>query len=304
MYTKDFSTTRDRPSSSSHLRLRKQESFVSFEKKKYTKANVSNLQSAKQNSALRHLLRGNQNQDKNRLRHLLADPEYIWEQVGQDIPGAGYSNSGRSVSLSSDGLVVAVGAPSANAARGLTQVYMWNGLLWTQMGLDIVGEVSGDQSGYVVSLSGDGQVLAIGACLNDGNGSLAGHTRVYKWVDSLKDWKKMGQDIDGEAGDYSGWSVSLSSDGQVVAIGAPNNDDAADNAGHVRVYHLMAPETTTTTTPITTTTTTTPTTPSGPTYDTDPTTTTTSTSSTTPETTTSTTSTVSDYLSFLQSVIA
>ena len=35
-------------------------------------------------------------------------------------------------------------------------------------------------------------------------------------------WSQLGADIDGEAaGDYSGYSVSLSSDGTIVAIGAP-----------------------------------------------------------------------------------
>ena len=35
--------------------------------------------------------------------------------------------------------------------------------------------------------------------------------------------------------DQLGWSVALSGDGSVVAGGAINNDDAGDNAGHVRV---------------------------------------------------------------------
>ena len=37
---------------------------------------------------------------------------------------------------------------------------------------------------------------------------------------------QIGNDINGEAaGDSSGWSVSLSEDGSVVAIGATNNDE-------------------------------------------------------------------------------
>ena len=47
----------------------------------------------------------------------------------------------------------------------------------------------------------------------------------------------MGSDIDGEAaGDKSGTSVSLSSDGTIVAIGADNNDGNGSDAGNVRVY--------------------------------------------------------------------
>ena len=38
-------------------------------------------------------------------------------------------------------------------------------------------------------------------------------------------WVQLGEDIDGEAvDDYSGWSVSLSADGTIVAIGARYND--------------------------------------------------------------------------------
>ena len=48
---------------------------------------------------------------------------------------------------------------------------------------------------------------------------------------------QIGQDIDGEAaGDQSGYSISLSSDGSIIAIGSPNNDDNGANSGHVRVY--------------------------------------------------------------------
>ena len=51
---------------------------------------------------------------------------------------------------------------------------------------------------------------------------------------------EVGADIDGEAADdESGWSVSLNSTGNVVAIGAPFNDGNGDNSGHVRVYGLI-----------------------------------------------------------------
>ena len=61
--------------------------------------------------------------------------------------------------------------------------------------------------------------MAIGAWVNDGNGSNAGHTRLYEW-DGVS-WVQLGADIDGEAAsDQSGYSVSLSADGSRVAIGA------------------------------------------------------------------------------------
>ena len=47
-------------------------------------------------------------------------------------------------------------------------------------------------------------------------------------------WEQRGQDIDGEAnGDLSGYSVSLSSDGNTVAIGA---EEAVSNSGSTRIF--------------------------------------------------------------------
>ena len=89
--------------------------------------------------------------------------------------------------------------------------------------------------GYTVSLSSDGNIVAIGAHYNDGNGNKAGHVRIYEYSDIY--WIQMGSDIDGENADnWFGWSVSLSSDGSIVAIGAKNNDDNGLWSGHGRVY--------------------------------------------------------------------
>ena len=107
------------------------------------------------------------------------------------------------------------------------------------LGNDIDGEAAGDQSGYSVSLSSDGKILAVGAIFNDGNGADAGHVRVYER--DANGWTQLGIDIDGEAaGDQSGYSVSLSSDGKILAIGAIFNDGTGSDAGHVRVYQRDA----------------------------------------------------------------
>ena len=165
-----------------------------------------------------------------------------WTQVGSDIDGeADKDKSGHSVSMSSDGTRVAIGAISnggSGSTAGHVRVYDWNSgtSLWTQVGQDIDGEAAGDNSGHSVSMSADGTRVAIGAISNDGTPSNAGHVRVYEW-DNVS-WSQVGNDIDGEAAyDYSGYSVSMSSDGTRVAIGAPYNDSAAgSNSGHVRVY--------------------------------------------------------------------
>jgi hypothetical protein len=116
-------------------------------------------------------------------------------------------------------------------------VYAYSDNAWTQLGSDIDGEADSDNSGWSVSLNDAGDRVAIGAYYNDGNGTNAGHTRVYAYSDNA--WTQLGSDIDGEdGGDEFGWSVSLDADGDRVAIGARYADapNAGGNAGHVRLY--------------------------------------------------------------------
>jgi hypothetical protein len=162
-----------------------------------------------------------------------------WIQKGIDIDGdVTWDQSGISVSLSSDGNIVAIGAignDDNGSNSGQVKIYAWNGSSWVQRGIDIDGEAADDGSGCSVSLSSDGNTVAIGAKNNDGNGPNAGHTRIYTWNGSA--WIQKGSDIDGEAaGDLSGFSVCLSSDGNIVAIGAPYNAGSGTNDGHVRIY--------------------------------------------------------------------
>ncbi|MFT4525233.1 MAG: hypothetical protein ACI85F_001386 [Bacteroidia bacterium] len=162
-----------------------------------------------------------------------------WIQIGQDIDGEAADDwSGYSVSLSTDGNTVAIGAPGNGIGfnSGHVRVYHNVGGSWSQIGQDLEGEAAGDLNGSSVSLSADGNTVAIGARGNDGNGSsYSGHVRVYQNAGGF--WSQIGQDIDAEAaGDRSGSSLSLSSDGTTVAIGAPYSDGNGTNAGHVRVY--------------------------------------------------------------------
>ena len=112
---------------------------------------------------------------------------------------------------------------------------------WMQVANDIVGEAMGDLSGFQISMSCDGSIVAVGAGQNDGNGDRAGHARVYRLTttaNSTTEWQQMGADLDGENElDWFGYSVSLAADGLRIAIGARFNDNAnGNNTGHVRVY--------------------------------------------------------------------
>ena len=165
-------------------------------------------------------------------------------KIGSDIDGEAAGDlSGFSVSLSSNGTIVAIGAVNNDGTHtnaGHVRVYHQNvSGSRTEIGDDIDGEAAGDLSGYSVSLSSNGSIVAIGAVHNDGNGSNTGHVRVYQNVSGT--WTQLGSDIDGEAAnDQSGYSVSLSSDGSIVAIGAEYNDGNGLSSGHVRVYQNVS----------------------------------------------------------------
>jgi hypothetical protein len=160
-----------------------------------------------------------------------------WAKAGADIDGQAWGQQlGASVGLSLDGNTVAVGSISGT---GFVRIYAWSGAAWVQQGADINGEASVDQSGFSVSTSDDGTRVIIGAIKNAGNGTRSGHCRVYKWDGAA--WVQEGNDINGEAAyDESGFSVSMSANGQSVSIGAKFNDGAGSASGHVRVYCLAS----------------------------------------------------------------
>ncbi|MEO1634696.1 MAG: DUF4347 domain-containing protein [Cyanobacteria bacterium J06631_9] len=166
-----------------------------------------------------------------------------WQQLGADINGEAANDfSGRAVSLSADGSIVAIGANGndANGSNsGHVRLYELVNGSWQQLGNDIDGEASGDDSGISVALSADGSTVAVGATKNDGNGSNSGHVRLFQLNNGT--WQQLGNDLDGEAlGDEFGTSVSLSADGSTVAVGAADNDGNGGNSGHVRLFQWTA----------------------------------------------------------------
>lgn len=164
-------------------------------------------------------------------------------QIGADIDGESAGDySGTSVSLSSDGSTLAIGAnhnDGRDTDSGSVRVYKNILGIWTKLGADIDGEGFSDYSGWSVSLSSDGTILAIGAPYNSGNGNNSGSVKVYKYISGT--WTQLGANINGEAtDDQSGWSVSLSADGAILAIGAHFNAANGIYSGSVRVYKYIS----------------------------------------------------------------
>jgi len=92
---------------------------------------------------------------------------------------------------------------------------------------------SNDFFGYSVAFSKDGSVLAIGAYGQDGSGS------VYLYSGSGTNWTEIKKltASDAAAGDNFGSSVAFSKDGNVLAIGAEDDDDnGVSGSGSVYLY--------------------------------------------------------------------
>ena len=167
-----------------------------------------------------------------------------WLPFGANIDGeAADDESGLAVSLSSDGTSVAVGArynDGNGASSGHVRVYWNSGTSWSQVGDDIDGSSSGDLFGRSVSLSADGNTVAIGAIENDVWANNAGQVRVFQWGSSFDGWEwgGLGSPINGEdANDLNGLSVSLSPSGTMLCVASHEHDgDNGDASGSVRVF--------------------------------------------------------------------
>ena len=161
-----------------------------------------------------------------------------WVQMGSDINGESqFNESGWSVSLSDDGAIVAIGAKynwGDGYNQGHVRVYQYQNSSWVQLGEDIDGEADNDLSGFSVSINANGSIVAIGAISNESNGSSAGHVRIYEYNNGS--WQQLGEDLDGEEGDFIGYSVSISDDGLTVAAGAIQGDGLETNSGLVQIY--------------------------------------------------------------------
>ena len=159
-----------------------------------------------------------------------------WTQLGEDIAGeATDDRSGWSLDISADGHVVAIGSDLNNLWRGQVEIYEFIGGMWTQIGEDIEGEQFQELSGTSISLSNDGSIVAISSPRYDGAFENTGNVRVLENVGGA--WIQVGEDIEGEfEGERSGNSVSLNGQGNILAIGASQNDENGTNTGEVKIY--------------------------------------------------------------------
>mmetsp|Transcript_1118 Transcript_1118/g.2676 ORF Transcript_1118/g.2676 Transcript_1118/m.2676 type:complete len:474 (+) Transcript_1118:1781-3202(+) len=148
------------------------------------------------------------------------------------------SRFGSSVAVSTDGKILAIGAMGAINGLGTPSgaVYIYeidsdgvNGTsqTWLQT---IFGESSGEEFGCAVSISQYGNEIVVGS--RSGMG-LTGAMRVFRRTNNT--WAIQGDPIFGVSeGGQAGWSVAISGDGQIVAMGIPKG--GANGGGSVTAF--------------------------------------------------------------------
>ena len=151
--------------------------------------------------------------------HIYQNQGGNWVQLGEDINGdIDLGLFGNGMDISSDGLTIAIGGDGLFGAGALRVLKFMDGS-WTPIGETIVGEESFDRIGSNVSISDDGSIVAVSALGNDANGASSGAVRVYRNLNGT--WTKIGEDLTGNSfGEQFGSSLSLSSNGNIIAVGA------------------------------------------------------------------------------------
>lgn len=165
-----------------------------------------------------------------------------WIQLGNDITGTNeFDLLGSSFDLDATGLKIVASTedPQDGANLGKVKIFEFYDEAWhnTQIFDDFGGKTHAKSA--VVSLSDDGNILAIGDISEKSITELGRPTRVFKKTNDL--WTQVGESIFGRnEDDFSGSEVSISADGSTIAIGAHLSDSNGTESGQVRVHTISS----------------------------------------------------------------
>jgi len=149
-----------------------------------------------------------------------------------------------------DSNATGVGGTQTNesaAAAGAVYVFIRSGVTWTQQAyLKASNTDAGDNFGNSVSLSGDGNLLAVGAENEDSsaaqtNNSAADAGAVYVFARTGTSWSQQAylKAANAEAADQFGHAVALSGDGSTLAAGAVGEAGNATGVGGTQTNNSM-----------------------------------------------------------------
>ena len=159
-----------------------------------------------------------------------------WIAYGNDLKANDFTSFtyySTSLSLSTNGEIIAVG--DGSISDGYAQVFEYVAGAWSQLGSNIIGSSSGDMFGLTISLSGDGQSIAISASRspNDDDDTNAGKVQSYKWNGTS--WDQIGSTLYGAGANYYfGSYLRMSKDASIISVYASNF--STNFVGEVRVY--------------------------------------------------------------------
>ena len=164
-----------------------------------------------------------------------------WTEVTTINSPSDHAYFGDAVPMSSDGLVLLVGAHYYNDKDGIVYTYKRDTIDddWVAVNHFQSSDIQNDDRfGIAAALSSDGLVALVGALSEDTTASNAGKVYTYKRDTIDDDWTEvnMFQSSDIEEGDKFGESVAISGDGLIALVGARNEDTTASDAGKVYIY--------------------------------------------------------------------
>ena len=98
-----------------------------------------------------------------------------------------------------------------------------------------MGDKIGDNFGVSTSLSNDGLTVAIGIDGHDERGIDNGQVRIYDRIGL--DWFQRGESVNGEESfNWSGYSIALSGNGSVLAVGESGANWFGNRKGQTRTF--------------------------------------------------------------------
>jgi len=145
-------------------------------------------------------------------------------QVGSTINQNDDTRIGSAIDFNNKGDIIAVGSSSSLSNTSTVTVFQYNGSEWSQLG-NKLSRTSDDSPifGFSVSLNNQGDILAIGSPNDSGPFTGAGRVDIYRYDKATNIWSLQLNDtiLGTVVGDFLGFSVSLSADGNRLAIGSP-----------------------------------------------------------------------------------
>jgi hypothetical protein len=149
---------------------------------------------------------------------------------------------GYKVSMNSDGTKVIVGAffeDTGGARAGAAYIFALSGGSWSQEAKIMASDQqANDYFGYSVSMSSDGTKVIVGAQQEDTGGTTAGAAYIFALSGGSWSQQQKIQASDKQAYDRFGTSVSMSSDGTKVLVGAYGESTGATWAGSAYIFAL------------------------------------------------------------------